>query len=190
MTGWVGVDPGAVETGVVARDGSRLVAARLVDRRRVEPDADEPGPATMTEVADVVEEFLELLGAGVDRVVVERAARPNPHLGLIDVGALLAAREVIGFVRCRFPWSVLVAPARHGRRPLSSYPRDLVSPREAAHADRAGTWHAEPGTSSSLRHLRSAWDIAGSGPVAAAVARAQPPVRRRTGSPRSPRSFS
>jgi len=183
VTGWVGVDPGARESGVVARAGARLVAWRVIDRHVVEPGTEEPGIPTLETIVATIAEFLDLLRAGPSRVAVERAKKPNPHLGMIDVGYLLGTREVIGYVRCAYPGAVLIDPAKNGRQPLITYPRELISPGEIAHADRARTWHAEPGDSASHRHVRSAWDLAGRAPVEAlAVQHARPtpaPARRR-----------
>mgnify|MGYP007071578864 CR=1 FL=1 len=145
----VGVDPGGATTGIVKRDGTKLLAATLVTN---DGDFD-------AYLADV-EAALEPLTV-VGHLAVEDLTHPNPHLGLANVTGLLGTAQVLGLVRhLAAGWVeagdlegwVLVPPAGHGSAPLRSYPAPLVGERETKGTGR-------------LRHARSAWDIAGAGAV-------------------------
>lgn len=141
----IGVDPGGASTGIVVRLGDRLLDWALVERAEPE-EFDAYLGRVMTEITT----------AGNDRphalLAVEDLNHPNPHLGLANVEGLMATAQVLGAIRRHATRTylrlVLVPPGRHGSAPLQSYPRELVGERE-----RAGTGR--------MRHLRSAWDVAG-----------------------------
>lgn len=141
----VGVDPGAAATGVVVRRGAAVAAACLVHR------------------GDALDGYLAEVGAAVlgyrddhqaDMVAVEDTVPPEPHMGLSNPAGIIGAAQVLGAVVALAPGAVLVPPAGWGA-PVGSrvelcarYPLELIGPRE-----RKGTGR--------LRHLRSAWDVAG-----------------------------
>jgi len=173
VTVWVGIDPGARTTGVTARDGTRLVGWILVDRTIVEPDTDRPGLPTMRAI---VEAAARLADPATSRIAVEDLLPPNPHVtrkdgsSIIGWAAMLDVREIIGYVRCTYPAAVVVRPHGYGSMALASYPDELVSARERAHALKHRTLLAPAPQSSTLRHARSGWDVAG---AAAALARVE-----------------
>lgn len=113
----------------------------------------------------VVDAVFELAGDQQFYVAIEDVVEPNPHLGLSNVGAILRTSEVLGFVRCKFPYAVLVRPNRHGSQLLMSYPEELVTKREMDFAKRSGTLGRPAPQNSDLRHARSAFDIARAGSV-------------------------
>ena len=171
----VAVDPGARWTGVTAREGSALLGYRIVDRAEVEPGADRPGVATMEAVVAVVAELgdpIRCLIAGED--VVAPTAWHKGKIQFTDVEPLLRAAEVLGYVEAAYPGLRRVRPDKHGRQPLVTYPRALVTQAEARAADRMGGvsgWHRPAGQSAVIRHARSAWDIAGTAAAAARIER-------------------
>jgi hypothetical protein len=166
VTPWIAVDPGARSTGVTARFGRLLLGWRVIDRHVVEPGVDRPGVATMEAVVAAVAELAEPHG-GVTRVQVAAEDVDPPSawidgkLRITDVEPILRAAEVLGYVEAAYPGLVRVSPGKHGSQPLITYPRELVTDREAASADRRHAWHSEAGQSALIRHARSAWDLAG-----------------------------
>lgn len=149
----VGVDPGGRWTGIVHRDGDRLVEAWLLERE------DESIAVFAQRVVSRLQRVLcgELLRGGVvarpDVVAVEACRAPKPWMhgrvqftrpdGIIDTAV------VFGAVCTVVPEDrlVVVPPGGHGSGPLTGYPPEMVGGRE-----REGT--------GKRRHLRSAWDIA------------------------------
>ena len=169
MTATVGVDPGAKWCGVVVRDGADAVWWRVV----AESDH---GHRFLPACEAAVREAFTAAGTN-PLVAVEDAVPPGgfrdgkkQFARPVDI---LALGRAVGWlhhaVLLLTPRVVLVAPAGHGHRPLGSYPRVLVSDAEARSADRVRGWGRPAGQSSTLRHARSAWDVAGAGPVAARV---------------------
>jgi hypothetical protein len=138
----VGCDPGGRWSGVVVRDGDRLVYACLVTRES------ELMAVHIGETLATVQVALEF--AGADAVLaVEDVNEPSPHMGTISVRGLLGTAQVLGGVLGRWPNAIVVAPGGHGSGPLRSYPACLVGAREKSGSGR-------------FKHLRSACDIAGS----------------------------
>jgi len=140
----VGVDPGANETGVVARRGGELLAAEIVSRGRA------PDGQYLALVLACVGAMVQLCDAAV--VAVEGLVHPRAYRGgdlqMVNVSGLLGTAAVYGAVLARWPSAVVVAPAGHGSSPLAAYPQALLGRNE-----RRGTGRR--------RHARSAWDIAG-----------------------------
>lgn len=143
----IGVDPGGRDTGVIARRGRELLYAATVHR----------GPTRSAYLEEVLET--------VD--LARRAAGPVPlaAIGVEDVNEptgfrdgerepialepLITTAMVAAAVIGRFAGVVLVPPGHNGQGPLEVYPAELVGPRER---------HGRYGK---LRHVRSAWDVAG-----------------------------
>lgn len=143
----VGVDPGGATTGIVARQGDRVLAACSI------LSADHPAVgAYLEEVVTAVVGYRDRFAAA--GVAVEDAIPPNPHLGISNPAGIIEAAKVLGAVLAIVPDAVIVRPGRHGapannrRELLARYPAELVGARETK-----GT--------GALRHVRSAWDIAG-----------------------------
>lgn len=143
----IGVDPGGATTGVVVRQADRLLAACSIgssDHATLAP--------YLEEVVAAVIGYRDVHQA--DGVAVEDAIPPNPHLGVSNPAGIIEAAKVLGAVLAFVPDAVIVRPGRHGapvanRRELEArYPAGLIGPRETK-----GT--------GALRHVRSAWDIAG-----------------------------
>jgi hypothetical protein len=169
---WVGIDPGSRTTGIVARNGNTLAGYLLIDRATTEPDTDRPGLPTMRAIVEAVAQLTDPATCGI---AIEDLLTPNPHVNrkngnaVIAVGPMLDVREIIGYLRCVWPDAVLVRPDRHGSMPLASYPDALVSPRERAHAIKHRTLAAPAPQSATLRHARSAWDVAGAAAIHARI---------------------
>jgi len=164
----VGIDPGTTATGLAARVGSRLLGWEVVED-------DLAGP--WQEYADAVEvtahSLLALCDAdasGVPLVAVEDLIDPKGY-EFVHPRDLIASARMVGYLLRGFPGAVLVRPARHGSGALATYPREIVSDREAAYADKARTWNTprKPGKAT-VRHARSAWDVAGAAHLTLAVA--------------------
>jgi Holliday junction resolvasome RuvABC endonuclease subunit len=149
----VGVDPGGQTTGIVVRSGPHYVYGVTVSRKVAGG-----GRLSMVEYLVEVLDSLGLIEESYhpSAYAVEDAIAPNPHVGRItDPGPIIEAAQVLGAVLglCRGA-ALVIRPARHGA-PVASraeleakYPAELIGARETK-----GT--------GGLRHLRSAWDIAG-----------------------------
>lgn len=150
MGSMVGVDPGGRWTGVVARDGNRLLYAATVTRSASMSEHIAEVDATIIRALAAVHRYQLLAGKTVERpvVAVEGLNPPTPHLGMTSVAGLIETAQVLGGVLHAQPRAVIVAPGGHGSAPLSCYPPALVGEREVV------------GTGKS-RHMRSAWDVAG-----------------------------
>lgn len=160
----LGVDPGGAHTGLVLRDGPRLLANRLVSR------GDQQIPAYLVQVLDAVQDLWDLdppPKTPVVIVAVEGLNAPTPHMGLTNVTGLLDAAQVLGAVLACWTAAVVVPPGGHGAVPDvlqalpgkagdkacrqyldDTYPAALIGAREKRGAGL-------------LRHCRSAWSIAG-----------------------------
>lgn len=143
----VGVDPGGATTGVVVRAGDRCLAACSISRVR----------------SDTLALYLEEVAAAVvgyaaehqaDGIAIEDTIAPNPHVRISNPDGIIETAKVLGAVLVLAPAAVIIRPGGHGapvtsrRVLLSRYPAELVGPRETK-----GT--------GALRHVRSAWDVAG-----------------------------
>lgn len=143
----VGVDPGGVETGVVARRGNVLHAAVLVRKDRGQEFA-----AYLAEVLDTVAGTARTTRAAL--VAVEDVTAPTGHAAgrpshLIEVAGIIATAKVVGAL-LTVSGVMLIDPGGNGSQPLPLYPDALVGPLERVGAGKR-------------RHLRSAWDVAGKG---------------------------
>lgn len=163
----LGVDPGGRWTGILVRRGVDVLAHVTVTRDTDE-DADAGtrgvgvGPAYVADVCIAAAELADV--HAVDLVAVESVVAPNPHVNRRNgkattnpTGALGAAM-VYGAILRDWPAAVIVAPAGNGSLPLSAYPPELVSDQER----RRGLNRIGDGK---LRHVRSAYDVAGRGPL-------------------------
>ena len=165
MTGpIVGIDPGSQTTGLVARHGTRLLGYKVIALT-----------STWAAYADSVEVAAHDLLAtcdttGAPTVAVEDLIDPVGY-EFVHPRDLIASARLVGYLLRAFPGAVLVRPGRHGSGALITYPRELVTAKEASYADKARTWHVakKPGKAT-IRHARSAWDVAGAAPLARAVA--------------------
>lgn len=187
---WVGVDPGYNATGLVVRKGPDLLWWDVVKRRASEAvvpgdQGIEVGPCYLSDVLDVVRTAIHKAeasawssGTARVRVAVEDVKAPSVHMknrdGETQMRAkpryILGAAKVVGAVEAYVHGRdgvdlVRVAPSRHGRQPLTTYPADLVTARERQHGLNRAAQHG-----ADVNHCRSAWDIAGSGPAAARIA--------------------
>lgn len=173
----LGIDPGGRSVGAIAR----LHVAGAVDELLAHQVFDLASASDRTLHRDVVrrvarrvdEQVLEpalrsLAAAGItaDLAVAIEALRPpggfadgqrRPLNPRDPMGVALVLGALLGYA-----WPVddhdlvLVAPTHNGRGALASYPPALVSAAEA----RQGL-NRPAGQSSALRHVRSAWDVAG-----------------------------
>ena len=148
MTVVLGVDPGAMSTGLVVRQGDALGAHTTVVRQ---------ARWSRAEWIEAVLDAVVSASAGVELVCVEDVNTPTPALRkkLIDPTPLLDTAAIAGAV-AGWAWSgpldvVWVPPYHNGHGHRSAYPPALWGPREGD----AGT--------GVLRHCRSGWDVAGMG---------------------------
>lgn len=154
----MGIDPGARNTGVVVRQGIVLLDFETVIR--VGPE-DLPLAGYLQEVLRVVLGFWQKHVA--DMVAVEAVVAPSPFQGresgpgFSNLDGILGTAMVVGAVEGFFPHAISVPPARMGQAPLSAYP-DALRPT-------AGKGKGKD----KLRHVRSAWDVAGAASGAARI---------------------
>jgi hypothetical protein len=162
---WIGVDPGATGTGVVARAGPDLLWWRVVERGADEDPIPGRGVGVGSRyvhavIAAVREAFEAVPSAriAVEGVVAPggwRRGRKDP----IQPGTIVALGIVLGGVLAVWPDALVVPPNHHGEALLVAYPPELVSPSER----RLGL-HRPARHSSALNHARSAFDVAGAAP--------------------------
>ncbi|WP_053207966.1 hypothetical protein [Jiangella muralis] len=161
----LGIDPGSVDTGLVVRCGLDVLAHVTVHRDRDE-DADDGtrgvgvGPIYLGAIAETARQLVH--EHAVEHVGAESVVAPNPHVrrrdgdSKINPAAVIAAGLVLGHLLAVWPNLVRVPPGRNGSSPLSAYPLVLVSDRERA------LGLNRIGKGGKLRHVRSAYDVAGS----------------------------
>jgi hypothetical protein len=172
----LGIDPGAVSTGLalmdaVVRGKPRLLGSATVtrsDRGYRDLGALLPVSDGYLEDVQMAADALGALVASIEYVAVEGVVRPTWAGGLRGRAAanpepLLATAVVLGYVKACFPPGLIsptlveVRPGGNGGGPLGSYPEALVSDREKS----APAWQTRVGgEQAKLRHERSAWDVA------------------------------
>ena len=176
MTYWIGIDPGSRATGVVLRQGSNLLWWTVVERGTDEGRLGVGPEYIRTVLASVWDAARVSMYPA--RVAVEEVTPPSPHVTYqrkdgskgyarprpADLQALAA---VYGAVLATFPAAVIVHPSGNGSRPLSTYPRDLVTDAERR---AKGNPHRAAGHTATVNHARSAWDVAGQAPLFARLA--------------------
>lgn len=165
-----GIDPGGRGTGVLVRSRQGVHYWKLVVRR---DDAFMPGADYINEVVDAVAEAVAVLEQGGDGmrpwIGVERVKKPTGYRKGARSGErtpinpehLIGVSMVLGGVLAVFPFLLLIEPGGRGSAPLRSYPQEIIG---GPHNER---WpHAEPKGEGLLRHVRSAFDVAGAVPAA------------------------
>lgn len=166
MTVWIGIDPGK-DTGIVVRDRDRLLWWDVIEGD--EPaenevlsertlDAVKAGVRAAIAAADDYSAIHDI--GGPARLAAEGVVRPNSHhegeKSFVDPFAVAIPAVALGAVRGAFRVDVIVPPNKHGSNWLVTYPPELVTAAERRHGlNRPG------GKSSTVRHARSAWDVAG-----------------------------
>lgn len=146
----VAVDPGSRNTGVITRRGDELLRYTTLVRKG---DSDLPDAEYLREVVSTVLDMWSRVLAQV--VAVEAVQKPSPFHGktgnvsFTNVTGLLGTAMVVGAVLAAFPHTVEVPPGGNGSGHLGAYPIELRPTRGKG----AG--------SDNLRHMRSAWDVAG-----------------------------
>jgi hypothetical protein len=175
---WIGIDPGVTWTGIVVRSGSTLLHHDVVDAGQV--------PNYRAALAGgIAAAWLTCAETGGDPgIAIEDWNRPTPQLGQVRPAELMALADTVGYCHgwCEGKFGtdlvMRVPPTGHGRRPLSTYPRPLVTDGEWRVAVRDRSFHQPARANTDLRHARSAWDVAGAGAMqwrlntAIAIARA------------------
>lgn len=170
MTGpWIGIDPGGRSTGIAVRNGTDLIWWAVLERTGDDDPIRGVGVASRT-----IEMVLAGIGTALAHagpgahLAVEGVVAPTPHINgklrITDPTPAIAAAIVLGGVLAAHPGVVVVPPNRHGRGMLGGYPPELVTD-----AERRGGLRREAGQSATVRHARSAWDVAGVGPAHLAV---------------------
>jgi hypothetical protein len=173
----LGVDPGGRNgTGLTLRArGGRYLAHLVVKPKGDEADSElGVGPVYL---ADVRAGGLELLAhwarthpdsppplVATEAVVAPRGfditARRSGKLSPVRPADVMALAFVLGGVLMAWPDALVVPHGGYGRRPLSSYPAELVTDGERAVKHPLGM-HRPAGKKADTDHARSAWDIAG-----------------------------
>lgn len=142
----IAVDPGGRNTGIVARNGDNLLAARVLVRKGEDslPTAD-----YLHEVnSEVSDQLIDLEDTFEIVIAIEGLKHPNPHLGLANVMGLIGTAMVFGAVLQEFPEAHVVPPGKNGKLPDRAYPEEI----------RKGVRIGGPS-----EHARSAWDVAAGG---------------------------
>ena len=157
--GWVlGVDPGAKATGVVVRTGVELAYGTTAVRDKGET-VEQYAAGVVNLVAGITERFTELL-ENYPLVAIEGVLAPNVwnngervilHPQSV-MDTCLVAGHIAGWAtaeRLEVEW---IRPGHNGQGFMGAYPAALRPTRgKGAGKDR-------------LRHVRSAWDVAGAAP--------------------------
>lgn len=166
---WIGIDPGK-DTGIAVRDRDQLVWHCVIEGGPITQGEILP-QSTLDDVGDAVNAAFDAAcrqrPAQVVEFAIEGVTRPNAHhkgkKAFIDPFAVAVPALVSGAIRGRRPVTV-VLPGGHGSNWLCTYPPELVTAAEQRHGlDRPG------GNSATIRHARSAWDIAGAARYAARI---------------------
>jgi hypothetical protein len=155
MNAWIGVDPGARWTGIVAVENGRVAACVVIDWNYY-PDR----------YLDQVEQRISIAVAALSpsaQVAIEDVNAPSPHMGLARPADLIALGRAVGYLQRAFPGALLIPPNKHGSRPWATYPAELLTAREQANAKAKPL--AVAGQSSLMRHARSAYDVALAAPL-------------------------
>lgn len=167
----LGVDPGAVDTGLVLVDTSdthngqpSLLGSWTINRAGRGKDGGllPVNPEYLAEVLDHVQALID--SNSPPRLVgVEGVKRPNWHAGgaAANPEAILATAVVFGAVLGHLPTNrgltfVEIPPGKNGSGALVSYPPALVSDSER----RRPSWRLSAAGAGKLRHERSAYDVA------------------------------
>ena len=145
----VGVDPGGRHTGIVLRWRDVLLNHWPLDSR----DSALGLGGWLNDVVHQVERGITQAAQRVDLehviVAVENLNPPTPHMGMTSVTGLIGTAQVIGALHTVPAQVLLVPPGGHGSGPLAAYPSPLRPARGLGRGR------------DSLRHVRSAWDVAG-----------------------------
>lgn len=147
----LGVDPGAATCGIILRCGDQLIRHNTITRPKTASRAEwvDQCLAALLEIVDPLH--------GPDLICVEDVTTPSPHLRqkMIDPTPIIetaaVAGAVAGWAWCDWAPVEWVPPGGNGSGPLAAYPTELRPTRGRG----AGK--------DSLRHMRSAWDVAGRG---------------------------
>jgi hypothetical protein len=170
---WIGVDPGCRTTGIVARAGRGPDAECRYDQTITHdrPDTGHgvtPGylRAVTAAIAAVHDRLaVDLIRDGVYEstsdawraihVTAEDVNVPSGHArgGFAHPRDLIGLGVIVGYLTAELT-PLLVPPNSHGKGLLAGYPPALVSD-----AERRRGLNRQAGESSSLRHVRSAWDV-------------------------------
>lgn len=168
----VGIDPGHVNAAVIARDGDRLIRARVLVADRLLPplvlaNQQVRRRAWAELVLAVVDEFLgELLVidglAAAVAIGVEDVNKPTSHRRgeaqgtrghIINPEWLIGTGLVAGAVLGRYPTAHVIAPSGNGLNPEACYPEGIRKGRRNLGGETI--------------HARAAWDVAGTALVLA-----------------------
>ncbi len=151
----LGVDPGAVYTGVVLRDGDHLAhATTLVGSTDADP---------VEWARRCVEDIKVILTSqcpAETRIAIEGVSKPkgfkDGKRASIDPQYIIRAGVVLGAVAATWPEAHIVPPGRNGSQHITHYPAALVGARPA---DLPGSTNG----AGTRDHEKSAWDVAGRG---------------------------
>ena len=168
MTVWVGIDPGARNTGVVAMRGRDILWAKVFTN----PGPLIPEPAYLVGTADAIygrvagafwgeigEDLPRFAGEDLPRFAIEGVSAPKGFAGgkrsPLNPEAIIGAAATFGALVATFRDAIIVPPGGNGSKPMGAYPRELVSAAE----QRKPGWAGRVGESSNARHMRSAYDV-------------------------------
>jgi hypothetical protein len=150
VSAWIGVDPGARYTGIVAVEDRKVAACVVIDRDHY-PDH------YLDQIEQRVRVALAALSPSV-QVAIEDVNAPSPHMGIARPADLITLGRTVGYLQRAFPDALLIPPNKHGSHPWGTYPPELLTAREKVNAKAKPL--AVAGQSSTMRHARSAYDIA------------------------------
>lgn len=147
----IGIDPGARNTGVVARQNDAVLYSTTI----VTPD---DGSDPLTHARNVAARTAEIVATFPGAVVgVESISAPKGYKdgkrSPLNPKHIMYAAAVAGAVAERFPDAHLIAPGGNGSQHESQYPPMLIGRRPK---DLPGS-----NTSGTRNHERSAYDVAG-----------------------------
>lgn len=139
----LGIDPGAMETGIVLLVDEEVTRASVVKRNR-QPSRG----AYVTEIISTVKDFLGKTKNPT--VCVEDVVKPKPFYrgkqSFVNVSSIIDTSIVLGAILAHYPKAVVCPPGHNGQGELASYPPLLIGK------------HEKSGKSAVRRHVRSAYD--------------------------------
>lgn len=156
----LGIDPGALATGIVIVDFTAPTIPDLLAHTTIRRTT--TGPEYLPVELDYLEQIYAVVArARVDVIGVEDVTPPNLHMAraAYNTGPVLATAIVAGYCTSFAAHGriIQVPPHGNGGGPLGGYPGELVSERERLQPN----WiRRTSGDKAALRHERSAFDVA------------------------------
>lgn len=119
----MGVDPGGRHTGVVTKDGERILSACVLTRTTGDkfPDAH-----YINEVLDEITMHVEIVDfIALEGIVEPHGRNPDGTEVIMSPAGLIGTGIIYGAVLARWPNAVIVPPGGNGSLPDAAYPSEI-----------------------------------------------------------------